>query len=179
MKIESTAYGKSELDGYLDELIDHDRRHLADRLEGLSAKLAELGGRVRENPPSEEQQWTAQEILAHIAVLSKFYGMLTYKIGTGAMTELDLLGNVNQRDVVGEQLSKLPPSQLVEMARADHQRTVTYLRQADAKAMRATCVIDGGRSTMTAADFARLPLIAHLDGHLDQLAAALDGASST
>lgn len=173
MKIDSTTFEVAELEAFLDDLVDHDRRHLADRLEGLSERLGELGARVPETRPGGEGEWTAHEILAHIAVLSKFYGMLTYRVGTGKLTELDLLGNVKLRDVLGEQLAAEAPSRLVEMARADHARTIQYLREADAHAMRATCVIDGGRATMSAADFARLPLIAHLDGHLDQLVEAL------
>lgn len=173
MKIESTGFGADDLTKYMDELVDHDRMQMAARLARLSERLGELGGRVAESPPSEGGAWTGQEILAHIAVLSKFYGMLTYRIGSGQMTELDLLGNVNLRDVLGEQLGREAPSRLVEMARADHRRSVEYLSGADAKSMLRTCVIDGGRTTMTAADFARLPLLAHLEGHLDQLEEAL------
>jgi len=174
MKIESTEFGSDDLTRYLEELIDHDRLHLAGRLEKLSDQLGELGARVPDAAPSGGGAWTAQEVLAHIAVLSKFYGMLTYRVGSGKMTELDLLGNVNLRDVLGEQLARESPSRLVEMAREDHRRSVEYLRAADATALQRTCVIDGGRATMTAADFARLPLIAHLEGHLDQLRAALE-----
>lgn len=175
MKIESTAFGTADLEMYMDELVDHDRLQMASRLEKLSARFHELAARVEDMPPSSEAAWSAHEILAHIAVLSKFYGMLTYKIGSGQMTELDLLGSVNLRDVLGEQLAAEPVARLVEMAGGDQRRTVEYLRGADARAMRRTCVVDGGRTTMTAADVARLPLIAHLDGHLDQLSAALGG----
>ena len=173
MKIESTSFGADDLTRYMDELIDHDKVHMAARLERLSERLQTLSAREPAGPPSTGGDWTAHEILAHIAVLSKFYGMLTYRIGSGQMTELDLMGNVNLRDVVGEQLGREAPSRLVEMAQADHRRTVEYLRGADAKSMQRTCVIDGGPATMTAADFARLPLIAHLEGHLDQLEQAL------
>jgi len=107
-------------------------------------------------------------VLAHIAVLSKFYGMVTYKVGKGEMTELDLVGNVGLRDVLGEQLSRLPTSKLVEMARGDHARTVAYIRSADAAALRRVCSTGQGRS-MTAGDIARLPLCAHLEQHQRQL----------
>jgi len=114
-------------------------------------------------------------VLAHIAVLSKFYGMLTYKIGRGQMTELDLLGNVHVRDVLGEQLARKPPAELVQMALADHRRTVDYLRSADAAAMRRQCVLDGGRAVMRAEDVAREALIGHLELHVEQLEQALAG----
>jgi hypothetical protein len=169
VKIESVAFTVADLDKYRDELIDHERLLLADRLESASTRLGEIALQVREDRDAEGEGWSPREVLAHIAVLSKFYGMLTYKIGSGQMSELDLLGNVNLRDVLGEQLAKEAPSALVDMARLDHRRTVEYLRSADAAAMRRECVVDGGRFVMRAEDVAREALIAHLELHVDQL----------
>ena len=175
MKIESPAFTAADLEHYGDELIDHERNVLAGRLERASARLAELGSQVEQPAPGQGDGWTPQEVLAHIAVLSKFYGMLTYKIGSGQMTELDLLGNVHLRDVLGEQLAKEPAENLVAMALADHRRTVEYLRSADAAAMRRECVVDGGRTMMRAADVAREALIGHLELHVEQLEKVLAG----
>lgn len=156
MKVESTSFTVADLEHYGDELVEHERKVLADRLERASARLAELGLTVghEEVASSDNDTWSATEVLAHIAVLSKFYGMLTYKVGTGQITELDLLRNVNLRD---------------------HRRTVAYLRSADAAAMRRECVIDGGRTVMRAEDMARQALIAHLEVHIDQLERTLAG----
>jgi hypothetical protein len=175
VKIESTAFTAADLDHYRDELIDHERLVLADRLERASARLAELGRQLGSNVAADSDGWNSTEVLAHIAVLSKFYGMLTYKIGSGQLTELDLLGNVHVRDVLGEKLAKEAPSALVEMALADHRRTVQYLRSADAAAMRRECVVDGGRSVTRADDMAREALIGHLELHVEQLARTLAG----
>jgi hypothetical protein len=172
MKIESPGFTAADLDHYRDELTDHERLNLVGRLERATARLAELGPKVSEGT-STETDWSPNEVLAHIAVLSKFYGMLTYKIGSGQMTELDLLGNVNLRDVLGEQLAKEPPRTLVEMATADHRRTIDYLQKADAQAMRREVVVDGGRALMRAADVAREALIGHLEVHIEQLENAL------
>ena len=176
MRIESTSFTVADLEHYSDELVEHEREVLADRLERASARLAELGLRVSQEEPSksEEGPWNATEVLAHIAVLSKFYGMLTYKVGTGQITELDLLGNVHLRDVLGEQLASEAPVTLAEMAVADHRRTIDYLRSADAAAMRRECVVDGGRTVMRAEDLARQTLVAHLEVHIDQLERALN-----
>lgn len=173
MKIESTGFTAADLEQYRDELIDHERLVLADRLERASARLETLGPDVGEQPSGTDAEWNPREVLAHIAVLSKFYGMLAYKIGSGQMTQLDLLGNVNLRDVLGEQLAQEPATNLVAMARADHERTVRYLRSADAAAMRRECVVDGGRSVMRAEDVAREALIGHLEMHVEQLERAL------
>ena len=175
MKIESPAFTAADLERASDELNDHERKGLADRLERASARLAELGRRVGEEPALPPDGWNATEVLAHIAVLSKFYGMLTYKIGSGQLTELDLLGNVHLRDLLGQELAKKPPTELVQMAVSDHRRTVEYLRSADARAMRRECVLDGGRAVMRAEDVAREALIGHLELHVDQLERALAG----
>jgi hypothetical protein len=176
VKIESTAFTAADLDHYRDELIDHERLVLADRLERASARLTELGRQLSPEVASNPDAWNSTEVLAHIAVLSKFYGMLTYKIGSGRLTELALLGNVHVRDVLGEKLAKEEaPSALVEMAIADHRRTVQYLRSADAVAMRRECVVDGGRSVTRADDMAREALIGHLELHVEQLARTLAG----
>ena len=175
MKIESPGFTAADLERAGDELKDHERQVLADRLERASARLAELGLRAGEEPARPEDGWSSTEVLAHIVVLSKFYGMLTYKIGSGQMTELDLLGNVHLRDVLGEQLAEKPPAELVRMALADHRRTVEYLRSADAAAMRRQCVLDGGRAVMRAEDFAREALVGHLELHVEQLERALAG----
>src|SRR5438309_3404236 len=128
---------------FLDEIVDFERQRLADRLEADSARLAKL---VQDNPwdiPSPSAggsglgaEWNAHDILAHIVVLSKFYGVLISRVGSGKLSELELLPQVKDRDVAGEQLSSLPPDQLLAFAQRDHQRTIAYLRSADAEAMR-------------------------------------------
>ncbi len=172
MRIESTAFTAADLEGFLDELVEADKRSLVDRLERASARLAELGEQVAVGVPAGGEGWSAHEVLAHIAVLSKFYGVLTHRIGTGALTELDLLGNVNLRDVLGEQMAKLPPGELVASALADHRRTLEYLRRAPAGDLRRTARLSHG-GEMSAADVARLALCAHLETHLRQLEASL------
>lgn len=173
MRIESPAFTEREIRSFLDEFGDHERRRLADRLEADSKRLAELAGSLSAPSPSGDgsapgDEWSAQEVLAHIAVLSKFYGVLTYQVGSGKMSEFDLLPQVKDRDVAGQQLSSLPPDQLLAFARRDHQRTVAYLRSADYEAMQRRVVLSNGFS-MSAGEIAQLPLCAHLEIHLDQL----------
>jgi hypothetical protein len=169
VRVESPAFTEREMWSFLDEIVDFERRRLADRLEADSARLAELvrgipAGSVGGSGP----EWTGHDILAHIVVLSKFYGVLTSRIGSGKLSELELLPNVKDRDVAGEQLSSLPPDQLLAFAQRDHQRTIAYLRSADAEAMRRRAVLHSGFS-MSAQEIASMPLCAHLEIHLDQL----------
>lgn len=172
MKIESTGFGRTDLDRFLAELVDHDRRALAARLERASTRLDELGSRVPDDGPTGSGQWSAKEVLAHVATLSKFYGVLAYRIGTGALTEVDLLEQVHLRDVVGEQMAQRPAAELVEMAQADHRRTLAWLRSAQPADLMRRCAAGHG-SSFTAEEILRLPLVSHVEQHLDQLESAL------
>ena len=170
MKIESTSFTRTDVEQFLDEMLDHDRRLLADRLEKASARLAELGARV--SAGQGDGEWSTHELLAHIAVLSKFYGVLVHKISSGQLTEIDLLENVNLRDVVGEQMAQIAPPELLQMALSDQARTLKLLRGAEPAAMRRQARQENGE-LMSAIEVARLPLVNHLEMHLDQLERAV------
>lgn len=168
MRIESPTFTEREMRAFLDEVIDYERARLADRLEAASARLAELVSRGTSAKRDGQVEWTGHEVLAHIAVLSKFYGVLTYQVGSGKLNEVDLLSQVQYRDVAGDQLSSMSDDVLLAMAQRDHQRTVAYLRSADAAAMQRKATVEEG-FVMSASEIAALPLCAHLEIHLDQL----------
>lgn len=195
METESTAFTETDLQGFLDEMIDHDRLALADRLQRASDRLADYAplviaahgqggaqggpsgaGSARPDAPRgdvpPQTAWSAHEVLAHIVVLSKFYGVIFHKVSSGKMTELDLLNNVGLRDAMDEQMAQIEPKELIRMALEDHARTIKGLLAADAASMRRVVRVDGGE-TMTAEEVARLPLISHLELHIDQLKRAL------
>lgn len=152
---------------FFDVYVDRERSMLAERLEQVSKRLSELGPRITDET-GDGDEWTAKEILAHIAVVSKFYGVLVHRIASGKITELGLLDNVNLRDVAAKQMSEMPVEELVRMARADQERTIHTLREAEPSSLRKSVRIDDG-TQMSAEDVARLPLISHLETHLDQL----------
>jgi hypothetical protein len=170
MKIESTAFTRADVEEFLDQMLDHDRHLLADRLESASARLAALGPRIKAG--HGETEWSNHEVLAHIAVLSKFYGVLVHKISSGKMSEVDLLENVNLRDVVGEQMAQIEPAELLRMALADQARTLELLRTVEPSSLRRQAKLEDGKM-MSAEEVARLPLVNHLEMHVDQLEAAL------
>src|ERR1700732_41685 len=97
MKIESTAFTLNDVQSFLNIQVDRERGLLSDRLERASTRLAKLAPRIKAG--SGDDTWSDHEVLAHIAVLSKFYGVLVHRISSGQVTEVDLLGNVNLRDV--------------------------------------------------------------------------------
>ncbi|TMF38515.1 MAG: DinB family protein [Chloroflexi bacterium] len=172
MKIESPAFTLDDVKAFMDTYLDRERTILADRLQAASDRLAALAPRIRFESGSTSG-WSAHELLAHLAVLSKFYGVLVHRISTGQPPNIDLLEAVHLRDTVGHQMSQLEPADLLRMAMADHQRTIETLRTGDPKALRRSAELGEG-ITMTAEEIARLPLVSHLEIHLDQLERLLE-----
>jgi hypothetical protein len=173
MKVESTSFTRVDVEQFLNDMLDHDRQDLADRLEKASIRLAELGpGVLSDREGRGETEWSQHEVLGHIAVLSKFYGVLVHKISSGQMTEFDLLENVNLRDVVGAQMAQIEPAELLRMALADQARTAKLLRSVEPSALRRKAKQENGE-LISAEEIARLPLVNHLEMHVDQLERAL------
>lgn len=167
MKIESPAFTLEDVQSFMDTYLDRERDLLADRLQQASERLSALGPKVRAGH-SDQDAWNAHELLAHIAVLSKFYGVLVHRISTGQLPNMDLLEAVHLRDTVGHQMSQLEPADLLRMALTDHDRTVKTLRGTDARDLRRSAELGDG-ITMTAEEVARLPLISHLELHVQEL----------
>src|SRR5258708_24277729 len=167
MKSESPAFTMDDVTECMHSYRAREMQMLADRLQHVSNRLAELGPRVQA-PPGDDSEWNAHEILAHLAVVSKFYGVLVHRVSSGQMSELNLLEAVNLRDPAAQQMAEHEPAELVKMTLADHARTIKTLRGCDPDSLRKTVRVDDG-TTMTAEEIARLPLITHLEMHLEQL----------
>jgi hypothetical protein len=168
VRLESPTFTDREMRGFLDEVTNRERERLADRLEAASERLSQLVERGVNAEDGGEPGWNGHEVLSHVAVLSKFYGMLTYQVGSGKISEVELLQQVQNRDIAGEQLSALSDGELLAIIQRDHQRTIAYLRSADAAAMKRRARLYEGFS-MSALELASLGLCSHLEIHLDQL----------
>jgi DinB superfamily len=168
MKIESPAFTLEDIRAFMSSYRDRERQLLADRLQRVSDRVTELGSRVERELDDGEADWNAHEVLAHIAVVSKFYGVLVHRVATGKLDDMNLLQSVNLRDAAGRQMAELDPVELVRQAVADHQRTIKTLRETSLESLARSAKVDDGTS-MTAEDVARLPLISHLELHLEQL----------
>jgi hypothetical protein len=167
VKIESPTFTIDDLRGFLDTYLDRERNLLADRLKGANERLVALAPRIKPER-SDRDEWTAHELLAHIAVLSKFYGVLVHRIATDQQPSMDLMEAVHLRDAVGHQMSLLDPPDLVRLIVADHDRTIETLRTAAPRQLRRTAQL-GDDIEMSAEDIARLPLVSHLELHIEQL----------
>ena len=168
MKIESPAFTMDDIRTFMSGYRDRERNLLADRLQRVSERIAELGPTVQRAIDDEHAEWNAHEILAHIAVVSKFYGVLVHRIASGKLDDMNLLEAVNMRDAAGKQMAELDPEELARIAMADQQRTIKTLREMDSDSLRKSARVDGGTS-MTAEEVARMPLVSHLEMHVEQL----------
>jgi uncharacterized damage-inducible protein DinB len=168
MKIESPAFTMDDIRRFMSSYRDRERHILADRLQRVSERVADLGPRVKRQIDDKESEWNAHETLAHIAVVSKFYGVLVHRIAGGKLDEMNLLDAVNLRDSAGRQMAELEPDDLVRQAVSDQQRTIKTLREVDPTSLDRSARIDDGTS-MTAEQVARMPLISHLEMHVEQL----------
>ena len=167
MKIESPSFTQSDLESFFDEQLDRERELLVERLEAASKRLAALVPRISQDR-SDGGAWTAHETLAHIAVLSKFYGVMVHRVAGGQVTEFDLLANVNLRDVAGDQMAAMSRDELMQAIAADHARTARLLRTIEPSALRTSVPLTTG-GTVTAEWIARYPLVNHLEQHVEQL----------
>lgn len=167
MKIESPSFTQHEVDAFLDQQVDHERVRLVKRLEAASQRLAELVPRIPARR-SDGGEWTPHETLAHIAVLSKFYGVMVHQVSSGKVSELDLLANVNLRDAAGDQMAAMAPGELLQVIRADHARTAKLLNTIAPASLRRSVRLTNGE-TITAEFIARYPLVNHLEEHVEQL----------
>jgi len=167
MKIESPAFTMDDVKAFMNAYRDQDREVLANRLQRISDRLSEVGPRVSAQQ-GDGDAWNAHELLAHIAVVSKFYGVLVHRIASGKMGDFNLLEAVNMRDLAGQQMAQSAPAELLTQAISDHARTIETLRSADPSSLQRAARIDAGTS-MTAEEVARLPLITHLEMHIDDL----------
>jgi hypothetical protein len=168
MKIESPAFTMDDIRAFMSSYRDRERLLLADRLQHVSERIAELGPRVKREIDETEPEWNAHETLAHIAVVSKFYGVLVHRIAAGKLDGVSLLEAVNMRDSAGRQMAELEPDELARQAVADQQRTIKTLREVDPNWLERSARIDDGTS-MTAEQVARMPLVSHLETHVEQL----------
>src|SRR2546421_8544322 len=108
--------------GFMETYLDRDRQILAERLQRISDRVAELGPRIQQQSGGDGE-WSAHEILAHLAVVSKFYGVLVHRIAAGKLEDLNLLESVNMRDAAGKQMSAPQPAGRLRKAPADHEKT--------------------------------------------------------
>ncbi len=170
MRESSSDFTASDLPRFFDEMFQWDVNHTRERLSAASDRINQLAAQVPETPRADGA-WNAKEILAHIAVISRAYGVFSYLIASGRLTDLNLGDVINQRDDEGDKYMAMSCVEIAAAATTEHQRTLKFLDRASTDDLRRECRVEGG--TITAEYVVRLPLVAHLEAHIRQLEVAL------
>ncbi|MEA2683811.1 MAG: hypothetical protein QOK05_2139 [Chloroflexota bacterium] len=170
MRENSATFTAADIPRFFEEVFDWEMQVTANRLRRASARLQELAPRVSDTPRGDSE-WNAKEVLAHIAVLSRAYGVFSYMIANGRLTELPFGDVINQRDTEGDKFMAMPAAEIAAEAVKQHDRTLKFLAGATAEELHRECQVE--RGTVSAEYIVRLPLVAHLEQHLDQLEKAL------
>jgi DinB superfamily len=171
MQTESAAFTVADLPHFFEEILVWDAKATADRLRRGNQRMHELAPRIPDGAPEASEGWNAKEVLAHIAVLSRAYGVFSYMVAKGKLTDLTMESVITQRDVVGAEMAARPVADIVAEADRQHQRTLKFLAEVTPGELLRTVKIEHGE--LTVEYLLRLPLVAHLEQHLDQLEKAL------
>ena len=170
MKQESAAFTSADVPRFFDEIAEYELRRLADRLRAASARMAELAARVPDERASGPE-WNAKEVLAHIAIVSRAYGVFAYMVAKGRLPELELGQVIAQRDAFGEEMAQRPVAEIVAEAQRQHERTLAFLADLSLEDARRTVRTENGEVSVE--HLLRIPLVAHTEQHLEQLEAQL------
>ena len=171
MQTESAAFTAADLPHFFEEILVWDVKATAERLRTAGARLRQLAERIPDDPPESSDGWTAKEVLAHIAVLSRAYGVFGYMVAKGRLTEMSLEGVITQRDTLGAEFAARPVAEILAEIDQQHQRTLKFLAEATPEELLRTVKVEHGE--VSAEYLVRLPLVAHLEQHLDQMEKAL------
>ena len=176
MKPESGSFTAADVPRFFGEIAAFDLRRTAQRLGAASARMQELALRVPEEGGGDTD-WNAKEILAHIAVLSRAYGVFAYLVAAGRLPALELGPVITQRDVAGAEMLARPVAEIAAEAATQHRRTLKFMDGLRLEDALRTVQTENG--AITAEHLLRLPLVAHLEQHLEQLEAALNEPAAT
>jgi DinB superfamily len=175
MKPESQNFTSEDVPHFMDELLGREMGLVADRLRAASARMEALAPRIPDER-SDDESWTAKEVLAHVFVLSRAYGAFAYMVARGRVPELSFGDVISQRDTLGDEIARLPVAEIVAKAREQHERTLKFMERATLADYKASVKTEHG--DISVEGLLRLPLVAHLEDHLDQIERVLAGETA-
>lgn len=170
MATESEAFTAQDIQGFVTDYLDQEKRHLIARLRTISEQVSSLAGRVSAGDASQEG-WDALEVLAHMATSAQYFGWMTNKVLKGEDTG-EILQMLRMRDTVNAQAAAQGADKLAAQLSENLERTVALVEAADPMDLRKTFDYVGVQ--MSAEDLVRIPLCAHLETHIEQMKQRLD-----
>jgi hypothetical protein len=177
VKLESPAFTRVDWEKFQTEVEGFEKQSVIKRLRAASARMLALARQVPDEPPTTDGEWNAKEVLAHIAVVSKGWGVLAYLIAKGRLREVEAATVVTQRDPLASELMPLAPLDIAREAATSQQRTIAYLESAPMEEF--TAPVHWERGPTTADHIFRTILVGHLELHVSQLERMLQYDSAT
>lgn len=171
MKIESIEFTEADIDSFITDYFELERKQLIERLGSIIEETEALVSSIEGRSESAEEEWSATETLAHIAISARFFGWLVHEIATKKEVAADIVELLKLRDVAGVDAAQLPPDVLAKQVRENIERTIAFIEKVPYEDLRTTIEYVG--RNMTAEDLLRIPYITHLEDHVDQIRKAL------
>lgn len=171
MKIESTEFTDDDISGFVSHYFELEREHLIKRLKQIADDTDALVPSIEGRSDSDEQEWSAIETLAHMAIGANFFGWLVHEIATKDRVDGEIHVMLRLRDVTGADAAQLPADVLAKQVRDNIERTMAFLEKVSFDDLRKS-VRYGGRE-MTGEDALRISYVNHLEDHVEQIRKAI------
>jgi hypothetical protein len=172
MKPESKDFTSADVPRFFDQLLERDMKETAERLRAASRRMEDLAARIPDTR-TDDETWTAKEVLAHVFVLSRAYGAFAYMVARGKVGELNIGDIISQRDVVGDEAAGWSVPEIVAQAKKQHERTLKFMDSATIDDYKRSVQTEQG--VIYVESLLRRPLVVHLEDHLDQIERLLEG----
>lgn len=171
MKPQSQDFTSADVPRFFDQLLERDMKETADRLRAASRRMEDLAARIPDTR-TDDESWTAKEVLAHVFVLSRAYGAFAYMVAKGKVGELNIGDIISQRDVVGDEAAGWSVPEIVAQAKKQHERTLKFMESASTDDYKRSVQTEQG--AIYVESLLRRPLVVHLEDHLDQIERLLE-----
>jgi hypothetical protein len=155
-------------------LAARDCANLAERLRTATAEIHRLAPLVSSKISGEQaEDWSAIEVLAHMAMLSAYFTTTALKAAAGQDVKGDLLEQIRARDLITPEFTRLPALHLAELAETYLARAISFLETPEPVAL-ARLIQVSGDWYLSVLEVIRLGVCAHLEMHLEQLRTAME-----
>lgn len=171
MKIESPELTEDDFHEIIGGYFERERQSLIERMGGIVEATEALATSLEGDQPSAGDDWNAMETLAHMATSAQFFGWVIYQAAKGNEIEAQMLELMRLRDQTIVDAAPLPAAELAGQVREAIERTIGFVGKVPYDQFRTTITFSGRK--LSAEDFTRVSLIHHLEGHLEQMRAAI------
>lgn len=168
MKIESTQFTEADINSFITDYFEHERKQLITRLRKIIEDTETLIPSIQDRSEPAEESWSAGETLAHMVISAQFFGWLIHEIVAKNPAVADqIFEMLKMRDVAGNDAARLPADTLAKQLRETIENTIEFISNVTVDDLRTS--IKYISRELTAEDVVRIPLCGHLEEHIDQI----------